>query len=121
MPGGKGRRKGLILRRLFCWAGRCASVEAKVTSHDGRGKGEGSDVCMSHRGLSPHPFPVSQGLSSKPAIASCLRLVFRYIARMTERTTHHCSYGHAAVCLRLRAFAVRVPELQGPACGRFMR
>ncbi len=100
---------------------RCARSEANVLFPAGRGSGEGSDVCMSHRGLSSHPLPVSQDLSSKPAIASCLRLVFRYIARMTERTTHHCSYGHAAVSLRLRAFAVRVPELQGPACGRFMR
>jgi len=60
-------------------------------------------------------------MHGKPAIPSCLRIVFRYIARMTDRTNHRCSSGHAAVSLRLRGFAVRVPELQGPACGRFMR
>lgn len=64
---------------------------------------------------------VSFETSSIIAIPPCLRLVFRYIAPMTDRTNHHCSSGHAAISLRLRAFAVRVPELQGPACGRFMR
>ncbi|WP_434053600.1 MAG: hypothetical protein RDA78_01455 [Roseibium sp.] len=60
-------------------------------------------------------------MPGKPGIPTCLRLGFRYIARMTDRTTQRPSSGHAAVSLRLRAIAVRVPKLQGPACGRFMR
>lgn len=71
-------------------------------------------------GMTIAQSPSAAGLG-KPAIASCLRLVFRYIAPMTDRMKHRCSSGYAAVSLRLRAFAVRVPELQGPACGRFMR
>jgi hypothetical protein len=55
------------------------------------------------------PFPLAFGLS------------FSKLPPMTCRTAHSCQTGRAAISLHLRAENVRLPELQGPACGRFMR